>query len=149
MTIDLSKDNGEKETIQISIPRGISHGETICLSGYGNAMNGMRGDLHIMVEVVNENKQIERHGLDLVYKTNISLKDALCGFIIEMDHVNGQKLTLNNKTNRSIVKPGFKKVIPNMGMVRENNTGNLIIDFTIVFPNELSDEQITQLESIL
>jgi curved DNA-binding protein len=148
-TMDIAKDNGEKESVQISIPRGIDNGETICLNGYGNSMNGIRGDIHIIVEIKNEINHLERHGLDLVYKTNISLKDALCGFIIELEHVNGQKLTLNNKTNASVVKPGFKKVIPGMGMVRENNTGNLIIDFTIVFPDELTDEQIIQLEKIL
>jgi DnaJ-class molecular chaperone len=49
---------------------------------------------------------------------------------------------LNNHTNPTLIKPGFKKVIPGLGMKRDNNTGNLIIEFTIEFPDALNPEQI-------
>ena len=46
-------------------------------------------------------------------------------------------------------KPDYKKIIPNMGMVKNNSTGNLIIDFSVEFPDSLSAEQIEQISAIL
>jgi DnaJ-class molecular chaperone len=108
----------------------------------------IRGDIKIIVSVKNTTK-FNRHGMDLVYKSSITLKEALCGFIIELDHLNGKKMTLNNRVNRSIVKPHFKKVVSQLGMQREANIGNLIIEFEIEFPDSLSEEQMEKLSDIL
>ena len=48
-----------------------------------------------------------------------------------------------------VVFPGFKKVIPNLGMTKENATGNLIIELDIDFPDKLSEQQITTLKEVL
>jgi DnaJ-class molecular chaperone len=66
-----------------------------------------------------------------------------------MTHLNGKKLCVNNKTTPTVIKPNYKKVIPNMGMVRENGTGNMIIEFELEFPETLTAEQIAALETIL
>ena len=55
--------------------------------------------------------------------------------------------TMNNNNKTTVIKPNFKKIINNLGMIRDNMTGNLIIEFEIKFPNTLSLEQITSLES--
>ena len=55
----------------------------------------------------------------------------------------------NNNTNQTVVKPNFKKVIPNMGMNREHSIGNLIIIFDIIFPDHLEPSQIEVLNTIL
>ena len=56
---------------------------------------------------------------------------------------------MNNNNKTTVIKPNFKKIINNLGMIRDNMTGNLIIEFEIKFPNTLSLEQITSLEEIL
>ena len=48
-----------------------------------------------------------------------------------------------------MIEPGFQKIIPNLGMKRQNHTGNLIIDFDIQFPKNLTIEKINSLEKIL
>ena len=48
-----------------------------------------------------------------------------------------------------MITPNFKKIIPNLGMIRQNHTGNLIINFTIEFPKTLSLDKIQLLEKIL
>ena len=58
-----------------------------------------------------------------------SLKDALCGFSFNMKYIDGRNFQINNGEGNIIV-PGFKKIIPNMGMKRDDNIGNLIIEFT-------------------
>jgi DnaJ-class molecular chaperone len=156
MPIEITKitytNNGQKEeeeTIYLSIPAGIDDNEIIILRDRGNSIDDkIRGDIKIIVGVQNNTKLV-RHGLDLVYKTNISLKEALCGFSIELDHLNGKKITLNNTVNKSIVKPNFKKVVPQLGMTRENTTGNLIIEFDIQFPDNLTEDQMKLLDTVL
>lgn len=139
----------ENETIYVQIPPGIDDNEVIILRDAGNVINdSVRGDIKIIVAVKNDTKLL-RYGLDLVYKSSITLKEALCGFTIELDYLNGKKLTLNNMVNRSIVKPSYKKVVPQLGLQREGNTGNLIIEFDIQFPDSLTEEQMNKLEEIL
>jgi DnaJ-class molecular chaperone len=60
-----------------------------------------------------------------------------------------KQLAFNNTVNNTIIKPHSKKIIPNMGMNRNGNSGNLIIDFEIQFPDTLTPEQITGLSTIL
>jgi len=132
----------ETETIYVTIPAGADNGEMIILRDSGNAVNEqLKGDIKIILEIEN-NTPFLRHGMDLIYKKTITLKEALVGFSFDLVHVNGKTLCLNNHTNPTLIKPGFKKVIPGLGMKRDNNTGNLIIEFTIEFPDALNPEQI-------
>jgi DnaJ family protein A protein 2 len=90
-----------------------------------------------------------REGLDLICKHKLSLREALCGFTFELHHINGKTLNVNNNTNPTIIKPNFKKIIPNLGMKKESKTGNLIIHFDVEFPDSLNQEQIQALKNIL
>jgi DnaJ-class molecular chaperone len=139
----------EKETIYLEIPPGIDDGEIIILRQRGSNFNNIiRGDIKIIVEVENNTKLI-RSGIDLIYKPAISLKDALCGFSLEIEHITGKKMAISNTSNKSVIKPNYKKVFPNLGMKRENNTGNLIVEFDIIFPETLSESQIEKISDAL
>jgi DnaJ family protein B protein 4 len=138
----------EIETLYVNIPTGMDDGEYIILTGYGNKVNEqVKGDIKLGIQLIN-NTDFKRHGLDIVYKKVISLKDALCGFTFDIDHLNGKTLTLNN-FNRTIIKPDFKKMVNGMGMVRDNNVGNLCIEFEVLFPDTLTEEQVVKLSEIL
>jgi DnaJ-class molecular chaperone len=52
-------------------------------------------------------------------------------------------------TNPTIIRPNFKKVIPGLGMNRDGNCGNLVIEFAVDFPESLTAEQIVGLGQIL
>ena len=77
------------------------------------------------------------------------MKEALCGFSFELVHLNGKRLCLNNASNPTVIKPNYKKLVPNLGMTRESATGNMIIDFEIEFPESLTKEQTDALTNIL
>jgi DnaJ family protein A protein 2 len=139
----------EKETLYINIPPGIDNGEIIIIQGRGNIISStIVGDIKIVITVEN-NTQFTRQGLDLIYKKAITLKEALCGFRFEITHLNSKKLNFDNTTNITIVKPGYIKSIPGLGLNREHNTGNLTIEFTVLFPDSLTEEQIVGLLNIL
>ena len=141
----------EKETLYIPVPKGIADGEIIVLQDKGNVINingqVLKGEVKIFVKV--ENKTLfKRNGLDLIYDKKITLKEALCGFTFELKHLNGKSYTINNNAG-SIINPGYKKVIPNMGLPRDEYIGNLIICFEIQFPEKLSEETVKKLNEIL
>ena len=136
-------------TININIPKGINHGEGILLENQGHSANeSIRGDIRINFEV-NKDTNFNRQGNDLYYQVNISLKEAICGFSISINHINGKTLSINNITNPTVIKPNYKKTVPNLGMIRDGNTGNLIIEFMIEFPDGYSEETIGLLKDLL
>jgi DnaJ-class molecular chaperone len=98
---------------------------------------------------ISNETEFKRQGLDLIYKKTITLKEALCGFEFDINHINGKVLSFKNSTDPFIIKPGFRKIIPEFGMKRENNTGNLIIEFEVVFPDSLTKDTINKLSEIL
>ena len=74
---------------------------------------------------------------NLILEKEISLKEALCGFIFDIELVNKKKICVNNTIKNNIIRPGSKKVIKDMGMVRNGNVGSLIIEFDVKLPNIL------------
>jgi len=138
----------EKETIYVDIPKGIDDNEMIILRDKGNSMNELnKGDIKLFVHVEN-NTPFKRSGLDLIFEKSISLKDALCGFSFEIKYINGKSYTINNNSG-NIIQPNYRKMIPNMGLVRDEHKGNLIIIFTVEFPEKLTSDQMKQLREVL
>lgn len=138
----------ERETIYVNIPPGIDDNEIIVLSGKGNSINHASfGDVKLIINVNNDTNFI-RNGLDLTINKDISLKDALCGFSFELKYINNKTYTINNSSG-NIIPPNYKKIIPNMGLSRDGYTGNLIIHFSVFFPEKLSEEKMSLLKNIL
>jgi len=141
--------SAEIETIQIEIPKGIRENEVVVMRDLGHIINGnSKGDLKLVFRIKN-NTPFIRQDEDLVYQKTITLKEALCGFSFELKHLNGKVLSMNNMSSHAIIKPNYKKVIPTLGMQRGNHIGNMIIEFTVEFPEQLTAEQIDQLKNLL
>lgn len=141
--------HNEVETLYIPIHKGIDDNEYIIVQEKGNIVNDiLKGDIKITIQIEN-NTGFKRHGLDLIYNKTLTLKEALCGFTMEIIHVSGKRMTLSNITNQTVISPNSKKIIPEFGMIRENLIGNLIIEFTIQFPEKLSEEVTSVLSTIL
>jgi molecular chaperone DnaJ len=139
----------ETEILQIQIPPGVDDNEGIMLKGQGHSINeSIQGDVKIQLKIEN-NTIFTRHGSDLFYNKHISLKESLCGFAFELKHLNGKTLNMNNTANPSVVKPNFKKVVPGLGMVKNGQTGNLVIELFVDFPDSLTQEQLETLKNIL
>ena len=138
----------EKETIYVTIEKGIDSGEIILLEGKGNIVNEQcKGDLKIYVNVEN-NTHFQRYGIDLLFEKPISLKEALCGFSFDIKYINDKNYTINNNQG-NIITPNYKKTIPGMGLERNGKKGNLIIHFIVEFPNHLPIDKINKLLEIL
>lgn len=138
----------EVETMYINIPGGINHGETVLLQDMGNVVNGRKGHVQLQISVA-KHELFTRSGIDLIYNITISLKESLCGFTIEINHLSGKRFSINNATNPGVIVPQYKKMVPGLGMKRDNNVGNLIIVFDVQFPTSISPENIEILKTVL
>ena len=58
------------------------------------------------------------------------------------------KHTINNEGG-NIIPSNYVKEINNLGMSREDITGKLIVEFNVLFPEKLTQDQITKLREIL
>lgn len=137
--------------LDLTIPLGLNDGEVITLSELGNQIVGnqpLKGDLKIVVAVKNTT-EFQRTGNDLIYKKTLSLKEALTGFSFSIKHLNGTNMEVNNRETKTIIRPNHQKIIPGLGMTREAQTGNLIVEFAVEFPETLTDEVIEKLKEIL
>ena len=137
----------ENETVYVTVPKGIDEGELIILQDKGNsAREDCKGDIKVFVKIEN-NSEFKRSGLDLIYEKVITVKEALCGFTFELKYITGKVYTINNNSG-NIISNGYKKMIPNMGFTRDSHIGNLIIIFTVNFPDKLTNETIEKLKTI-
>ena len=137
----------EHETIYVTVPKGIDDNEIIMLKEKGNIMSETnKGDIKIFVKIEN-NTEFKRSGLDLILDKTITVKEALCGFSFELKYITGKVYTITNNSG-NIISHGYKKLIPNMGLSRDNHTGNLLIQFDVKFPEKLSEEVLAALKEV-
>ncbi|KAF1763746.1 hypothetical protein GCK72_003691 [Caenorhabditis remanei] len=94
--------------------------------------------------------RFERKGDDLYTNVTISLQDALNGFEMEIQHLDGHIVKVQRD---KVTWPGarLRKKDEGMPSLENNNKkGMLIVTFDVEFPKtELSDEQKAQIISIL
>lgn len=146
-------ENGMKVTENISlmveVPKAVEDKETIVIAGSGNmAGPNVIGDILVTIHV-NNTTPFKRNGLDLIYNLKITLKDALCGFKLDISHVNGKKYSMNNVAGKTI-QPGQIKTLPLLGLTNASGTtGNLLVVFDVEFPPTLTAEQTESLKNIL
>lgn len=138
----------ENETLYISVPAGIDTNEIITIKDKGNVSHtNIKGDVKVIITIKNYTK-FKRHGIDLIYSKEITLKEALCGFDFDMEYIDGRVFKIKNDSG-NIISNGYNKIISKMGMVRENHKGDLIIKFKVIFPKSLQDHQVKTLRDIL
>lgn len=138
--------------IEINIPPGLPGGAHFLFRGEGDEIGntGTAQDIRFVIKE-SQHPNFTRKGYHLMTKVQITLVEALCGGIIEIDILGIKKLkvTLDGLTT---VRPGHKLVIPGEGMPSSGAgrpTGDLIIDFDILFPQRLDETQRSKLQEIL
>lgn len=106
----------------------------------------------VIVEIlVDKHKKFTRKGADLVYHAEITLLEALGGFDMVIEHLDKRKIQVKTKPAQ-IIKPGELKTVKECGMHFFNSPyrfGNLFIQFNIVFPEKVNEDQKSQLCKVI
>lgn len=131
----------EEKTLEFEVEPGMKDGqETNFLAEGEPHMDGEPGDLILKIRSL-PHAVFERKGDDLYTNVTISLQDALVGFKMNIEQLDGRKLLVERE---KITWPGAKIKKKGEGMPNyENNNirGSLFITFDVDFPKiQLSEE---------
>lgn len=125
----------ETVKLDIEIPAGIEDGQTIRLSGQGEAGKHGKpdGDLYIEVHVL-RHKHFVRQGDDILYEAEISFTQAALGDKISIPTMEGEiKLEIP-----AGIQSGTVIRVSGKGIQRSGRKGNLLVRVKIKTPSNLS-----------
>ena len=147
-TISIQNTTGQRDSVGVNIPRGVTPNSTIKYPGLGdNHYKDLpRGDLYILVRVQNDTS-FQIHKLDLIKFVDINALDAIIGSKISVTSINNKRFEVLIPAG---TQHGYKFKIPSQGLyaMNQSSRGNLIIVTNIVIPTNLTSEQIQTLQSI-
>jgi DnaJ-class molecular chaperone len=143
----------------INIKKGSKHGDNIVVKEGGNFIPELNIVEDLVIQVVEQSHDLyKRKGDDLYIEHNISLVEALCGCNLTLDHLGG----IIDIAIDTIIKPNSLFKVSGKGMPikedlskpsltdngKDGGFGDLIIDFTILFPTKLDLKRIDILKKI-
>ena len=140
----------EEHLLEVEIESGMTDGmETKFVAEGEPHVDGEPGDLVLRIRSAPHPK-FERKGDDLYTNVTISLTDALSGFELDIEHLDGHKVRV---TREKITWPGARIRKKGEGMPNfENNNlfGTMYITFDVDFPKgELSQDDKDTIAKIL
>uniref|UniRef100_A0A1J3ESV0 Protein psi1 n=1 Tax=Noccaea caerulescens TaxID=107243 RepID=A0A1J3ESV0_NOCCA len=140
----------EEETVEIKVKPGWKGGTKVTFEGKGNeAMASVPADLTFVI-VEKEHSVFKREGDDLEMEVEVSLLEALTGFELSVALPDGDNISLRIE---DIIHPGYVTVIQGKGMPnpkeKGKKRGDLRVRFRTKFPQQLTDDQRAEIQSIL
>lgn len=140
--------NGQEESVNLDIPPGVTHGDTMKFSSLGdNSIPGRRGNLFVEIHIEHKPNWSRNHN-DL--KTTISVN---C-----LELIVGTKTNVNTLDNRHIeltipkgTKNGTTFSVHGYGIpdVRSGQKGKLLITIQAIIPQSLTAEQLQRIREII
>lgn len=131
----------EERTLEIEIEAGMVDGQESKFIAEGEPhLDGEPGDLVLKIKTM-PHPVFERRGDDLYTNVTLSLQDALVGFTMDIEHLDGHKVQVSRD---KITWPGARIRKKGEGMPNYHNNnlhGTLYITFDVEFPkSDLSEE---------
>ena len=140
----------EAISYNVVLPPGAPEFYRVFAEAFGDSEKGRGASDVSFVVRFNQENGFTRDGVDLHVTKKISLADAISGNPIEIENVDGEKITIPIADG---VQHGEEKRFSGKGFPvfddENNNRGNLYVRFEIDFPKKLSKDQIKQIEKIL
>ncbi|XP_078621801.1 dnaJ homolog subfamily B member 11-like isoform X1 [Branchiostoma floridae x Branchiostoma japonicum] len=140
----------EEKVLEVEIEQGMRDGHEYPFLSEGEPhIDGEPGDLKFRIIQLKHDK-FERRGDDLYTNVTISLEDALTGFEMDIEHLDGHKVHI---VRDKVTWPGSKIRKKDEGMPNyENNNsrGVLVITFDVEFPKgSITEENKEALRKVL
>ncbi|CAA9986425.1 heat shock protein, putative [Plasmodium knowlesi strain H] len=140
----------DQKVLTVDIKPGLCDGTQIIFQGDGDQVSPWIEPGNLIFNVITKEHNIyTREGNNLIFRCVLTLDEALNGFRFGLITLDNRELIIRVD---DIVAPNSRRTIPNEGMPILNNPskrGDLIIEFIIVFPPNLSPEEEDTLNDIL
>ena len=148
-TISVQTTNGERTTIEVKIPRGVTHGTQIKYTGLGdNLFNTIpRGDLYVQFALQTP-KNFQVRNIDLYTQIVVNCLTAIVGGILNVTGIDGREFELTLPPG---TQPGTRFRIPNNGLYQMNSSerGHLYIELVINVPTDLTTDQLEVIKKFI
>jgi molecular chaperone DnaJ len=135
----------DTRTIKLSVPAGIQNGETLRVTGMGEAIQGgASGDLYVHI-TVSPHKTIKRQGYDLYTSLDIKLTDALLGTQYTLETLDGAvKVSVPSGAHLGSTVTIKEKGVPS----GRSKRGNFVVQLNIKLPEKLNKESRALVEEL-
>lgn len=136
-----------EEMVKVQIPAGVQEGMQLSMSGKGNAgeRGGAAGDLIILIEE-EQNKELQRDGLNVIYELYITFTDAVFGTNFEVPTIDGRaKIKIPAGTQSGKIFRLKGKGFPD---VNSYTKGDQLIHVNVWTPQHLTKEEKEMLEQL-
>ncbi|XP_040002482.1 dnaJ homolog subfamily B member 1b [Xiphias gladius] len=139
----------EDKILEVQIKKGWKEGTKITFPKEGDETpTNIPADV-VFVLKDKPHPVFKRDGSDIVYRANISLRDALCGCTINASTLGGKTVTVSTS---DIVKPGMKRRVSGEGLPypkRPDRRGDLIVEYEVKFPERLTQSARDTIAQVL
>ncbi len=133
-----------ERTVKVSIPAGVDSGQSLRLSGQGQAgkRGGPSGDLYVRV-YVEIDERFERNGFDLIHPLDLSFSQAALGAKVEVPALDEDPDATCTVKVPAGTQPGETIAVRGAGVPKLNGRGrgDLICLVNVVVPKKLSRRQ--------
>lgn len=129
----------EDKVLTINVKPGWKAGTKITFQKEGDQGRGKVPADIVFIIRDKPHSLFRREGSDIRYTCKLTLKQALCGSVVEVPTLVGEKITLN--LTKEIVKPSTVKRIQGHGLPfpkEPSRKGDLMVSFDIKFPESLT-----------
>lgn len=143
----------ETKILEVPIDKGMKDGQRIPFRGEGDQAPGVEpGDVVIVLQQA-EHDVFTRKRDDLIMTHSVGITEALCGFQLVFQHLDGRDIVVTHLPG-DVISPGTVKIVQGEGMPMFRNPyerGSLFIKFDVKFPeNHFADEEtIKKIEALL
>jgi DnaJ family protein B protein 4 len=138
----------ESKVLQFEVKPGWKAGTKVRFEGEGDQAPGTLPSDMVFVIKEKPHPRFKRDGNNLVFTADVPLVQALTGFDVDVETLDGRRLSI---PIREIVTPSSTKVVLGEGMpVKDSGArGDLHIKFNVRFPASLTDDQKRALRQCL
>jgi DnaJ-class molecular chaperone len=149
-TISVQTSTGERQTVNVQIPKGVTTGSSIKYPGLGdNMFNTLpRGDLYVTF-VIEADPLYHVDGINLVYNLQINVLDAMIGSAADVPSIEGRVFNINIPAGTT---HQTKFRIPNQGLYSLDHNGHirgsLIVNIEVIIPQVTTQAQISLIQQL-
>jgi len=157
-----AKTKNERKVVEVHVEKGAANNQKITFRGMADEVPGREtGDVNFIIQE-KEHDLFKRKGADLLVMQDISLNQALTGFSLRFNHLDGRDVIIKTKPGEVIQSETkdpdsgrsmpYMMMVPNEGMPSRGNPfvkGSLYVAFHIEFPKSFTKDVADKLRDLL
>jgi DnaJ-class molecular chaperone len=148
-TVSVQTTNGQRSTLEVNVPRGVTSGTQIKYTGLGDNLFDTiaRGDLYVQFSVRVPERFVV-HNIDIHTQVVVNCLLAIAGGTVVIAGIDGKEFEL---TIPASTQPGTRFRLANNGLYQMNSSerGHLYIELAVNVPRDLSSEQLEIIKKLI